>query len=720
MSALWAGGTTSVKRLRVKCRGLDPLAARLRLDNLLQTIELRPRCLAPSAIVCLRRLRDPFPGALSLQSRDAQPSRLWQEAVLTAIEELVRQAARPFSGEVSADAEAVIFRDRAELLACLALDWTRGRLGSVWWWQSLFGRADVTRLWTGACLNAPQYVPAAFELLNTRRSLNALARALSSTQARALLLEVTQSFALHELQSALEAGLPENNNRSSGVVTDAPEVQAVSPPDASPAETLRSHTSQSSIRREQPPAPWQQLLDLRLDHTLGVEQQCLLGVALMIRRAHARVCSPAFARSMLLWLRALSLHQQAADPQNPEELRRDTPTLREEDSTGEKRSGRQTLSSTKPAPSSESGAGTLIEDASLEATSATQHTARSFFQELSSDDADSQAHEAESAETIPDSLTREAGLLSAFQAAPVAQAGPTSFTPDRPAPDDPPLPNNSSSIPTSDEALFVGFQTQTLEEEDERQAVAALSEQRVETSFGGIFYLVNLALFLELYGDFTRPARAGLPLPIFDFVALLGARLLDQSMKDDPVWDVLARLAGRSELEPPGREFEPPQEWRLPSAWLDPFPESCTLEWTTLDERLYARHPAGFLLLDVALACNPAEQLKRELAVYGACDKLILKRASFVLPQGESALARWLDRLVPYVRARLGRAPGLSEAEDPARMLCVEPASLSASATHLDLFFSLAEHPLAIRLAGLDRNPGWVPAAARFITFHYE
>jgi len=39
---------------------------------------------------------------------------------------------------------------------------------------------------------------------------------------------------------------------------------------------------------------------------------------------------------------------------------------------------------------------------------------------------------------------------------------------------------------------------------------------------------------------------------------------------------------------------------------------------------------------------------------------------------------------------------------------------------HLDLFFELSEHPLEIRLAGLDRDPGWVPAAGRFVRFHYQ
>jgi hypothetical protein len=85
-----------------------------------------------------------------------------------------------------------------------------------------------------------------------------------------------------------------------------------------------------------------------------------------------------------------------------------------------------------------------------------------------------------------------------------------------------------------------------------------------------------------------------------------------------------------------------------------------------------------------------------------------------------SALAAWLDRLLPYVRARLRKALGLTEGEDPGSVVCRRRARVCMTPTHLDLFFSLAELPLEIRLAGLDRNPGWVPAAGRFITFHYD
>jgi hypothetical protein len=38
----------------------------------------------------------------------------------------------------------------------------------------------------------------------------------------------------------------------------------------------------------------------------------------------------------------------------------------------------------------------------------------------------------------------------------------------------------------------------------------------------------------------------------------------------------------------------------------------------------------------------------------------------------------------------------------------------------VDLFFRLDQIDVRARLAGLDRDPGWVPALGRVITFHYQ
>ena len=47
-------------------------------------------------------------------------------------------------------------------------------------------------------------------------------------------------------------------------------------------------------------------------------------------------------------------------------------------------------------------------------------------------------------------------------------------------------------------------------------------------------------------------------------------------------------------------------------------------------------------------------------------------------------------------------------------------ARVLLTATHLDVFLTLEELPVEIRIARLDRDPGWVPAAGRYIAFHFQ
>lgn len=52
-------------------------------------------------------------------------------------------------------------------------------------------------------------------------------------------------------------------------------------------------------------------------------------------------------------------------------------------------------------------------------------------------------------------------------------------------------------------------------------------------------------------------------------------------------------------------------------------------------------------------------------------------------------------------------------------LLCV-PAVIYVSAVHLDMVFGLESINLAVRLAGLDASPGWLPEVLRVVLFHFE
>jgi hypothetical protein len=75
---------------------------------------------------------------------------------------------------------------------------------------------------------------------------------------------------------------------------------------------------------------------------------------------------------------------------------------------------------------------------------------------------------------------------------------------------------------------------------------------------------------------------------------------------------------------------------------------------------------------------------------------------------------------MPYVRARLQCAMQIADANALGRFLCAHHASVFVTGTHVDILLALDALPIEIRLAGLDRDPGWVPAAGRFIAFHFE
>jgi hypothetical protein len=216
----------------------------------------------------------------------------------------------------------------------------------------------------------------------------------------------------------------------------------------------------------------------------------------------------------------------------------------------------------------------------------------------------------------------------------------------------------------------------------------------VETELGGLFYLLNLALALELYCDFSTPARPGIELDPWHFVALLGRRLLDEPAAGDPAWRLLDTLRA------PAR-FAPPRNWRIPRAWLAPFPRAGTWRYSRAGGRLRVRHPAGFLVLDSPLG---RARLPRGVEL----------RRSALPREPATPLDRWVARVAEYAAARL-RLAGVEPV-----VLMRHRARVHVSPAHVDVVLSLATLPLEIRLAGLDRTPGFVPAARRHLAFHFE
>src|SRR5215207_215928 len=186
---------STILRLRVKGSDLDPLALRGRLETVLSDVSLQPR-LPPSATLFIRKLNDPLPGSLQLDSPHARAPHAWRHAFQTRFDQLVSSAARPAYGLVSDSVESVVFYDYAELLACLTADWGSGFVMTRWWWQALIKRGDVAQMVKQLWREKIEYVPAALELLVKRNVVVEFVSSLSEVEVRELLERVVQVFGL--------------------------------------------------------------------------------------------------------------------------------------------------------------------------------------------------------------------------------------------------------------------------------------------------------------------------------------------------------------------------------------------------------------------------------------------------------------------------------------------------------------------------------------------
>jgi len=186
-----------------------------------------------------------------------------------------------------------------------------------------------------------------------------------------------------------------------------------------------------------------------------------------------------------------------------------------------------------------------------------------------------------------------------------------------------------------------------------------------DTAHGGTFFLLNVALAWELYGDFTRPQHTLLSVSPWQFLHAAGLALLGRDFARDPIAPWL-RAQARFERPRPASA--------LGAAALDLIPPG---------EAQPLRAPP-------VRPVRPARPSASELGCW------------------------W-----PLLRQRLALALELP-APDAALACLSLPARVTRQGDRVDVHCRLAQLPLSVRLAGLDRNPGWVPASGCDFRFHFE
>ncbi|HET6972572.1 MAG TPA: hypothetical protein VFH96_01035 [Pyrinomonadaceae bacterium] len=531
---------STILRLRVKGSDLDPLALRGRLENVLSDVSLQPR-LPPSATLFIRKLDDPLPGSIQLDSPHARAPQAWRQAFQTRFDRLVSSAARPAHGYVADSAESVVFYDYAELLACLTADWCNGSALTRWWWQAFIKRGDLSWLIRKFWREQIEYVPAALEHVVRKGVLVEFVSRLSDVEVREIVQRVVSTFGVTRILRIENA-------------------------DFFPVDEARQIEHVAQIRSEM---PWSDVVPESDTPSLRPVQQFFVGIVLMVHRAPSRVRTLNFAREVEHWIQEHFVEVQHAETILTEEIPEPELFTPAEPPTPIRVNPihADPIAFKPPPPPAGS-----VKSVFRKAEKITIANATFSYEE-------------------PNPVVIEQTPVSVIQSETTLPPEPIEVT---------------TTTPES------------------------LDPATIETNLGGLFYLINLAIFLEIYNDFTSPVeQLHDDLSIWDFVTIVGKELDPET--DDPIWQLLSNLADRE-------------------------------------------------------------------------DELITPT--------------WLTDLLPHIRARLHLALGIDD--DLAEILLHHEAKITVSPTHLDVFFSLSDHPIEIRLSGLDRNPGWVPAAGRFIAFHYD
>ena len=524
--------------------GGSATAARLSVERLLGSADLRPPGLPPSAVLIVGQMHDPLPGKVAKNWSVGRINQEWECRARVQMTEFYRHASRPAQGPVPAGADAVLFMDQGELLACLALDVRRGLVQERWWWRSVlstvsnrrggFSGHEVGAVLAGQMLRQPQAAVAAIDWLSNRGLTGEALMALTPLQAGQVLQAIVAAYQLTVVQffPSLPAGPP---------VTTA----AVQPPwDIAPA----------------PPG-------------FGRERAALLGLSIDLKERPETVRTHEYQHRASAWWQAAASGESA--PLRSENRRSSAATTltrpnRREDEPFQEAPpvDQQTVLSQK-----------LIEAEGDDVRR--ERVKQAGLQEAVSGeigfmaDAGSEAQLLFAASrqqtqpgTTPSPAQREsrAGTLpSAASSSELVRESPQ---------EDVRLPDIRSISPPP---------TRTMDAPQEQ--LEPISGQVLptgqSTELGGALYLINMMAVLDLPGCFEEGWRLASGVGAWGTLDALARQLLGDELprlQEDSLWSALAHLDGRPPDHPPGFRLprSRPRRWpgfELPPDWLKGLPE---------------------------------------------------------------------------------------------------------------------------------------------------
>jgi hypothetical protein len=595
---------------------------------------------------------------------------IWERAVQNILTVVYSHAARPIQGYLPSQAEAILFADEGEMIACLALDMVRGEAWNRWWWKLILrGLPSPTldSLKMLLCRNA-LYLPAALHYLVAWEQAIGVINTLSPEQALTVLSAMSTKHEIIDLVTYLL-----QPKKSLGH-----DVQAFStlPPDAHKPEEGTSQSGDPFFPQQPdtpsiPKMPWEKWLPSTFAlKSLGKERECLLGVGLSLYHEPAQARTHIFLQALHNWWIDQERRVVELDP----DLDTDTQIRSVEASkTDLALDDPIRVSVTKSGSSSEIDIPYPVDEFSQEVGS------------IPATEVLNSKNNAEPGET--ESLTASGNREQVGDKnQQTANNGQRTLLPSSGQATD-----NGPFYQAQDKRQITDPSTK-LSAGNGQQATdnGQLLREGVDTQLSGILYLINLMRRLDLPACFEKEWGLASQVGAWGVLEVLGRGLLGQGyehLAEDPIWKALAELDGREPGKLPEEAFRGSPDFHLPIIWIN----SDNIDLAKLSPKLPGQPPVDNLTNSLLKRLNPY-------------------------------LLRWLSLVLPYIRFYLQRAlnPKGTEELDLAKTLLLHRGRLYVTSTHVDLVMRLDDISLPVRLAGLDCNPGWMADFGRVVQFYFK
>lgn len=591
---MFRDGDTQIGTLRL--RGIGETAHRShrsalsrRLSFLLNTVDFSPPGIPPSGILIVRHLEDPMPGKVSPFGHAVKVETAWENAARRALKEKYHAASRPQSvdGRISSNTDAVFFEDESQLLAVLLLDIVNGVTSNRWWWKIALKQFDNFSNLVKLLCNKIAFLPAALSHLTAWGSASQIVNKLSEEDTLTVTAALAGEFHLERIAAPLLQPGGEKGEKGDRQL---------------PGKEKKGAKKGDRPQNGPPDVPWSQWLPVhRFPDQPALPQTALLGLALSLYYAPAKVRTLAFARAFHQWW---EFHIERKEKQPP------------------------TDAGVKEGVSIYDGASSPGDDKK-----------KPWNSTIGAEDAGPLS--------IP--TPREKRGRGPAPPVPVGKRkiGPEEkekigrkirfdTDPAKPPGTVPPGPGKAKSSMSSTPST-----RRIIKKTD-----PYFPEEGVYTRLAGVFYLVNLLERLDPPACFEALSRLESRVGAWGTLELLARALLENrypEIEPDPLWEVLAHLDGREKGTLPGGGFH---------------------------------------------------------------------------------INRWVRFVLPYIRdylRQLVKPPAQGGEEiDIVKLVLFTDARLYVTAAHVDVVMGLGDISMPVRLAGLDRDPGWKPRFARVILFHFN